>query len=71
MIRESWRVADHTPTAPAHLVVAGNPRTVTACGWAPSVDGLVVDRAEMLRVTKYACRRCMSVATGRPLRRAA
>ncbi len=71
MIAESWRVADHTPAAPAHLVVVGNPRVVTGCGWVPSQDGIIIDRPEVLKSCRFACRACMSVASGRPLRRAA
>lgn len=64
---ELWRIADHTPAAPAHLVVwqqAGV--TVMACKWVPTIDGLYVGRHEMFS-HRFACRKCMTVAKSRSL----
>jgi len=71
VIQEAWRVATRTPTSPAHLIVLSTPCVLTACGWAPTRDGVAIDRTEVLRTHRFACRKCMSVASGRPLRRAA
>lgn len=63
---EVWRVADLTPTSPAHLVGYQRDGLVaTACNWVPSKRGQLISRAEMSVLSRFACVNCLRKAAKR------
>ena len=64
---EQWRVADHTPIAPAHLIAYERDGIrATACNWVPSKAGLLITRNEMSMQCRFACISCCRKAARRP-----
>jgi hypothetical protein len=63
---ELWRVAVRLPHTPAHAVGCQNDRVlVTSCGWAPKQPGVVITRAEMLKLGAFVCRCCAKKVVAR------
>ncbi len=59
MTTEMWRVNALVPFAPAHRVAVDHGHVkIMACNWVPSRPGVYIPRAEMLRLSRFACRRC-------------
>jgi hypothetical protein len=62
---ETWRVAELTPSNPAHLI-AYNERGVkaTACHWVLPNHGTLLTRAQLIASQRFACRACLRAAKG-------
>jgi hypothetical protein len=64
---ETWRVAELTPSNPAHLIAYDRQGVkATACHWVLPAYGLLLTRAQMLANCRFGCRFCLRAAKGKP-----